>query len=106
MSKYNTLLNKKINVEFNGTILNSYYIKKMRPTDRYVTGYESRGIIHNCDVDWEITGVAGAIPVMDFEEQTLDDLMNNGFSVCPTLPNLIYRLDNKKSQSELWNKSN
>ncbi len=106
MEKYKTLLNKKINVEFNGTVLNSYWITDIKVTDRFIPQLESRGKVHTCSVNWQITGVAGAIPVMDFEEQTLKDLLENGFSVCPTLPNLIYRLDIKKSQSELWNKSN
>ena len=88
MEKYKVLLNKKINMEFSGNVLNSYKITEMKPTDRFMVGLEGSGKVYECLVDWEDKQAVGAIPMMNFDEQTLNDLLVNGYSVCPFMPSL------------------
>jgi hypothetical protein len=89
MEKYKVLIGKKINLEFNGTALNSYKITEMLPTDESMEG---RGKMFKCSVDWEKKELAGAEPTLSFDEQTLDELIETGKSVCPLFSNLHYKI--------------
>lgn len=99
MKTYKELLQKKINVEFNGMILNSYKLTEIRPTERFMVGLEGQGRMYNCSVDWANKNIDGAYPTMDFDEQTLDGLADKGLSVCPMMPNLVYRCEGKEKMN-------
>ncbi len=105
MEKYKPILNKKINLEFDGKILNSYKITEMKPTEKFLVGLEGSGKVYECSVDWQDKKSVGAYSVMGFDEQTLNGLLEEGLAVCPTMPNLVYRIDGKKFQKDLWSKN-
>ncbi len=90
--KYKELIGKKINVGLNGQTVNSYKITKMLSTHR---GMGNRGRIYECHVDWENKDMAEAPLIMDFDAQTLDELLT-GTSICPFMPNLYYKLDDNE----------
>jgi len=96
MKKYKHIVNKKINIQFNDMVLNSYKITEMRPTERFMVGLEGSGRIYDCSIDWHDKKMVGAHPTMDFDEQTLDGLAEQGFSICPFMSNMAYVLDGKK----------
>lgn len=91
--KYETLLNKNIQLEFNGQIVNTCRITEMTPTLNKVPGFEDRGNLHNCKVEWEkkIQGTPEN-QEMGFDEKTLNDLLENKVADCPGMPMLKYRI--------------
>ena len=90
MDKYKPLIGLKINVEFNGNVVNSYKIRKIQPT---FESMEGRGSMFRCNVDWSKKDVAGAYPTMKFDEKTLDELLDKNLSICPFMPNLYYIIE-------------
>ena len=83
VKKYKKLIGKKINMEFEGKAINSYKITEILPT---LENMEGRGKLYKCSVDWENKDVAGAYPVLDFDTQTLDELLKHGKALCPMPP--------------------
>jgi hypothetical protein len=94
MRTFDSILNKKIFVEFQGQQVNSYKITKIIPTERFMVGLkgEGNGRIYNCVVDWE-KKTEGSYSELDFDEETLDGLADKGYAVCPSMSNLRYRMD-------------
>ena len=90
MAKYSELLNKKIDVGFGKTVINSYTITDMLPT---LQVEEGRGKMYKCSVDWTNKDLAGAFPELNFDAQTLDELLEKGQSVCPFMPSLYYKIN-------------
>ena len=91
--KYESLMNKDISLEFNGNIVNTYQIVEMTPTIKKIPGFENRGNVYDCKVKWskKIDG-ASEEQVMGFDEQTLNDLLNNKVADCPGMPALKYKM--------------
>ena len=56
---------------------------------------EGRGKIYQCRVDWENKNLSGAYPFMEFDAQTLDELLKDDLSACPTpfMSNLYYIIE-------------
>lgn len=95
MEKYNTLLNKKINLCVNEDIINSYKITAIRQTDRFMVGLEGSGNIFSCDVDWDNKQISGGNKIMEFPESVFNDLINNGFAKNPMMPSMYFKIDVK-----------
>jgi len=93
MEKYNTLLNKKINLCVNKDVINSYKITAIRQTDRFMVGLEGSGKIFNCDVDWENKKISGGNKIMEFPESVFNDLISKGFAENPMMRNMYFRID-------------
>ncbi len=89
MEKYQALLQKKINVELDGNVVNSYKITSILPTKDTLAG---RGKLYNCSVDWENKQMVGAHPNLTFDAQTLNDLTDNNCAISPFMPTLRYVL--------------
>lgn len=96
MEIYSSLINKKIMLCFNNDIINSYEIKTIRPTDRFMTGIEGSGRIFNCDIDWQNKEISGGNEIMEFPKSVFDDLINNGCAKNPMIPNMYFKIDDKK----------
>ncbi len=93
MKKYDSLLSKTINVEFNSMKVNSFKFTDITPTHRFMSLPKRNGRIYDCSVDWTNKEIKGAYPKMSFDEQTLYELLLTGLSVCPMMPNLLYKFD-------------
>lgn len=91
--EYKELIGKKINVEFNGTVINSYKITEILPT---MQSMEGRGKLYKCSVDWENKNIAGAYPILEFDAQTLNELVEKNLAICPFMSNLYYVCDGKE----------
>lgn len=89
MEKYKDLLNKKINVVFGKTVINSYTITDILPT---LQVEEGRGKMYKCDIDWANKEIAGTFPVLNFDTRTLDELLEKGQSACPFMSALSYKI--------------
>lgn len=90
MEKYKDLLDKKINLCFGKTVINSYTITDMLPT---LQVEEGRGKMYKCSVDWTNKEIAGSFPELNFDTQTLDELLEKGQSVCPFMPAVYYKIN-------------
>lgn len=99
MEKYKSLINKNIETGFAGGIIsNSLKIISIAETNRV---WMDNKIFH-CKVDWKNKNVDGVTPYIDFDEKTLDDLLNKGISYCP-IPNhsdLFFRITPKYTVGE------
>ncbi len=95
MDKYEKIINKRINVQLDTTVVNSYKITDMKDTNRFIIGLEGYGKLYTCAIDWENI-MEGAHPFLEFDEQTLNGLLQDGFSVCPFMDNLYYVMDGRK----------
>lgn len=93
MNKYESLLNKDIGLEFQGNCVNTFKITEMTPTTKTVPGFESRGSLYDCKVEWskKMPGTPEE-QVMGFDEQTLNDLLNNKVADCPGMSALKYKV--------------
>lgn len=69
--------------------MNSYTITKMNPVGRYD---EHLGFLYACTVEWD-KKMEDDCPRMDFDEKTLDDLVNNGFSISPIMDNMSFVIE-------------
>lgn len=83
IKSYVSIINKKINLEFHGKVVNSYTIKSITPTNNFMVG-EYNGRMYEAHVDW--SNKAHTVPVMEFDAKTLDDLERDGFSQCSFAP--------------------
>ncbi len=92
MEKYKILLNKKINLCHINTIINSYKITEMLPTDKSIDG---RGKLYKCSMDWKNKNIAGAYPSLDFDEKTLNDLLTTNKTCSPFTDTIFYQIDKK-----------
>lgn len=88
MEKYKVLLNKKINVNLMDMTMNSYKIVKMFPAHDAMPG---RGRLYQCTIEWD-KEMPGADARMDFDEQTMDELIANKKAMCPFMANLYYEM--------------
>ncbi len=93
--KYNSLINKRIVLSFCGQPLNAYKLTAINATDRFMAGLEGQGRIYSCDADWENKDIDGALPVMDFDEETLDALLSNGQANAPFMRELVFKIENE-----------
>lgn len=93
-SKYNTLIGKRITVEFNGEVQNAYYIQDIAGVGRHVHG---RGEMYQCEVKWENDEKQGSYPQLMLDKTTLDELCEKNISVSPLLCNLYYIVENAES---------
>ena len=89
VKKKKKLIGKTINLQFDDTVINSYKITDMLPT---IETLEGRGKLYKCSTDWENKNVEGAYPMLEFDAQTLDELLKDSIAVCPFMPNLKYRI--------------
>lgn len=92
MKDFTNILNKKIDVVFNGNTVNSKKIIELFATDKTMEG---RGKIFESLVEWE-KQMPGATPRMDYDEQTLIELSEKGISVCPGMSNLCFVVNNEE----------
>lgn len=90
MDRYETLIDKKINVVLDGKVLNSFKFKQIVPTTGSVEG---RGSMLKCSCDWEIKGMTGCDHILDFDEQTLRELLQSKKSCYPGEMNLYYEIE-------------
>lgn len=89
MEKYKKLINKKINLENNGTIINSYKITEIIPTGRFMVGLEGSGNVYNCPVVWENKELGKDYPTMEFSENVFEELLKDGVSYMPFSNNQV-----------------
>lgn len=95
--KYKNLIGKILWTGFNDTATNCCLLIDITPTEKTVEG---RGKLYECKVDWEIR-VHGILSLIDFDEQTLDELEKNGvsFNTVPYYQNvLFYRVSKTKTK--------
>jgi hypothetical protein len=95
--KYAILLNRPINLEFNGEKLNSYKLTEIKPYNGDVNDGQEKfirgeGKLYRCLIDWENKSIPGSDPVLLYDTQTLEDLLQRGRSECPGVPALTYRI--------------
>lgn len=91
-STYNTLIGKRITIEFNGEVQNAYYIQDIEALGRHVHG---RGNMYQCEVKWENDEKEGSYPQLMLDKTTLDELCEKNISVSPLLCNLYYIVERK-----------
>jgi hypothetical protein len=94
--KYKKLIGKHIDVMFYDKAINSYVITEIIPTVSKWQGWEHRGQMYKCPVEWENKEIAKDYPYMDFDVQTLDDLIKTGEAQSPMMANMSFVVQEEK----------
>lgn len=87
--KFDSLLNRKINFEHNGVVINSFKLLSIKYTPRQMKG---RGRLYLCMVEWDNKDLAGADPILSFDFKTLEDLYNDKLAFSPMGKIMLYRM--------------
>lgn len=95
VEKYQDLIGRKIGLHYGENVVNTYVITSMEPIEYRKPGL---GQMFRCSITWELQS-SGTIPIMDFDEKTLNELLEKGQSVCPLMTNLIYVVISEKNEN-------
>lgn len=87
--KFDSLLNRKINFEHNGVVINSFKLLSIKYTPRQMKG---RGRLYLCMVEWENKDLIGADPKLCFDFKTLEDLYNDKLAISPIGETMLYEM--------------
>lgn len=96
MQKYSDIIGKRIKMTLDGKEIAAYRITFMNPelvTLPYV------GICYKCACEWEASThlhlINNSPPMMEFPEDTLQDLCTKGVSQSPIMDNMQFVVDTK-----------
>jgi len=97
MEKYKKLIGKNMDVVYNKDVLYSQKITTISIIDETLEG---RGKLYKCSMEYD-RSILNSSPTLDFDEQTLNELLEKNISICPSMQNLFYII--KKEESDAQN---
>jgi hypothetical protein len=96
INTYEDLLNRRIDLEFQGKHVNSFKITELIATNEIMpAGPEGNGRVYAGKIEWTNKNIAGCHPDMNYPESILSDLINKKKSVCEYAPDVCLILCDK-----------